>query len=185
VFKGTKNIPLDKEDFCFNCDYLARHDPSKEIKLEAMKRLTTDEYQQTFSFIASKENDLEIQLAAIKRIKKPSATEYKEKKWEIYHDLEKIVEGNINSNLENRKEALKKITNDEFLYKIAKDGNDESLSLLAVDRIIDKEYLKKLKSSSKHILVRKKAKKILYPPNKDFEYGVVGYLLKKILKIKT
>lgn len=163
VFKDTKDMPMSGNWWDGNCDDLARHDPYPKIRLEALKRLDINDYQETFSFIASKEKDPEVQLEAIKRIKKPSLQEYQKMNHSVYRSIESIAKGTIYANREARKEALRKVINNEVLYDIAREDNDESFSLLALDQIEDEKYISRLLKLSKHRSIRKKCRDIINP----------------------
>ncbi len=180
IFKDIKDIP-ERGKLGYDCDYIARHDPDATMRLEALKRLNKDDFQQTFGFIAGKDENLQVQLEAIKKIKIPSSSEYQENRHTIYSKLERIAEGSIRSNLENRKEALKRIIDEEALYSIAKNDYDESFCLLALNQIKNKEYIEKLRYSSKHRSIRKNVKHILNAWNERFKPNIIKSLIRRII----
>ena len=146
-----------------NCNYLAKYDPYPKIRLAALKRLDSREYQETFSLIASREKNHEIQLEAIKMIRKPSLQEYQQMQSHVYRNIENIAKWMIQASREVRREALKKIINDEVLYDIAREDTYEQFSLFALGQIQDRKYIESLQNTSRHRSIRKKATNIIDP----------------------
>lgn len=155
IFKNTRNIPIE---WTFDSiEFIMKYDPSRKMRLEAIKKLNINKHQGILISAIGKETDPEVQLEILKYIKTPSLEDNNQNR-HLLMNIERIAEGKINANIEVRKEAIKKIINNEILYNIAERDSNGHLAILAVNRISDKEYLNKLRKSSIYQSVRKIAK---------------------------